>query len=94
MQYVISVEVDDVENSQLDLANNDGVRKVCEFAIRGVLLQAMSARLQTCWFDGYSGNGCLDAGSFDPAPAAPVPDAVQQHLAANKLDDKDLFRGR
>lgn len=92
MKYVIEVEVDEIESSQLSLVTNESVRKSCEFVIRGVLLQAMSARLQTCWHDGYSKNGGLDSGSFDPAPATPERDEVQQFVSKNLRNDKDLIR--
>lgn len=94
MQYTVTVEVDAVEIQHLDLPNNAQVRKAAEIAIRQVLLSAMSARLNACWSPEITMNGHIDAGSFDPAPAVPVPDAVQLHVTANKLNDKDLFRGR
>jgi len=94
MQYTFSIQVDDITAQQLGLPNSN-INKAVETAIHLVLLNAMSARLNACWSPEITMNGHIDAGSFDPAPAAPVPsDAVQQHLAANKLDDKDLFRGR
>jgi len=66
MHYTVSIEVDDAEVHELDLANNDSVRTACELAIRGVI---QCARLQARQFDGHSGNGCLstglDAGTFD-----------------------------